>query len=220
MSDQKQFSLGFDQAIVNTGIGILSVDNTVNKLKYEHSELFSSKFTWGAKSDAYILLEQGAYLKKILNKWSEEGDIKSICIEGVAFGSPGGASSRGAIFGLFITTCLRYSDVLVVPPMSMKKFVTNDGHAKKDAIKAVIHPRYNLKDLKRKIWDDEHDALGLAEMGYYAWKIIYEGAGSIKKELQPYQLDVLWNETLNVNKLPKGLCNRVDEFYLRRVQSA
>jgi Holliday junction resolvasome RuvABC endonuclease subunit len=205
----KSLHLGFDQAIVNTGMAVLGWDGEGNKLEYVHSELFSSSHKWKSKSDAFILLEQGDFLKKTLKMYSKMAPIKSIAIEGVSFGSPGGASSRGSIWGLFVTTCLQYADVVVVPPKSLKMYVTGKGTADKKEIEKVITPKYELDKLERKIWDDEHDAIGLAEIGFWTWRIMDEGLKS-EFNLEPHQLEVIWNK-------PKGLVNRVDDFYLRKI---
>lgn len=213
----KSLHLGFDQAIVNTGISVMSYDGQSTYLDYLFSELFSSTFKWGQKSDSFILLEQAAHLKETLNKYSNIAPIKSISIEGVSFGSPGGASSRGAVWGLFVTTCLNYADVIVVAPKSLKLFSTGNGSADKKEMASVIYPKYNLESLDRKVWDDEIDAIGLSEVGFWASRIMDEGVSKIKDKLKPHELIVLWNEKLNTAKKPMGICNRLDDFYLRKI---
>lgn len=213
----KSFHIGFDQAIINTGAAVLERNKESDSLKYVHSELFSSQFKWRQKSDSFILLEQASFLKTFLKKYSDIGKINSIAIEGVSLGSPGGASSRGAIWGLFVTTCLQYADTVVVSPLSLKVFVADSGLAEKKDIQNIIIPKYGLDKLNRKIYDDETDALGLAETGFWAWRIMNEGIDKIEDKLKPHELKVLWNEKKNDKGLMKGICNRLDDLYLRRI---
>jgi hypothetical protein len=87
-------------------------------------------------------------------------------------------------------------------------------------MKDVIHPKYNLDSLNRKVWDDEHDALAIAEVGFWAWRGVNEGPEKIKPLLKPHELEVLYSEKRSTNGKPKGICLRPDDFYLRRIQSA
>lgn len=211
----KSYHLAFDQAIINTGCAVLSWDGVKDKLDYVESHLFSSSFKWGKQSDAFIILEQSKHLKELLELCSSRAPIESICMEGISFGSPGMASSRGAIWGLYVTTCMRYADTVLLPPRSLKLFSTGNGKAEKKDMLSAIHPKYKkLEKLDRKIWDDEYDALGLCEAGFWAWRIMNEGIDKIAPKLKPHELEVLWNLKISGNGKPKGICNRTDDFYL------
>jgi crossover junction endodeoxyribonuclease RuvC len=86
-----------------------------------------------------------------------------VVIEGLAFGANDpSAHERAALH--YIVRCNLWSDetrVLVVPPSTLKKFITGKGSAKKEMVILEVFKRWNVsaKD------NNEADAAGLAYLG-------------------------------------------------------
>lgn len=208
--------LGLDQAFANSGYAVLKWDGKSDRLKYVWSNTFHPSIKWGHKSDTIAFLEHLQYLNNFLRQHA----FKAIAMEGISFGSPGQASSRGGIWGLYSTSCIRYSDVITCAPRSLKLFVTGSGKAEKEDIRDVLVKKYKIEVTKKnKNNFDEYDAIGLAEVGFWSWRILNEGIDAIKPRLKPYELEVLWNlkTTGGKNPKPKGICNRIDDFYLKKI---
>lgn len=88
-----------------------------------------------------------------------------IVMEGYAMGIRGGRVFDIGELGHAIKQVLYNSGVetIIVPPTSMKKFVTGKGNAKKDQIQNSLLLDWDI-DITQ---EDEADACGLALYGYY-----------------------------------------------------
>jgi hypothetical protein len=214
---------GLDEAFANAGYSILGWDGHSDSLEYIWSKTYHPSFKWGHKSDALAFLDHSWELADFFATWNKpnEPHIQAVGMEGLAFGSPGQASSRGGIWGLYATTCMRHADTVICAPKSLKLFVTGDGKAEKEDIRDVLAKKYKIKITKKNAKTfDEWDAMGLAEVGYWAWRINTEGIDKIKSKLKPHELEVLWNLDKNTSGKPKGICNRPDDFYLKQLSGS
>jgi Holliday junction resolvasome RuvABC endonuclease subunit len=210
--------IGLDQAFANSGRAVLKWNIGKNKLEYIHSSTYHPSVVWGHQSDALGYLEHVGRLKEFLNKTSKEFDIKCICMEGISFGSPGQASTRGGIWALYSTRAIRYADVAICAPRSLKLFVTGSGTAEKEDIRDVLAPKYGITLTKENMKRfDDYDAIGLAEIAYWSWRIMREGIKNVRPMLKPHELEVLWTNEKNGSGKLKGICNRPDDFYLKKI---
>lgn len=216
------FHVGLDQSFASSGFALLGWDSETNKVSYEYSKLFHPSIKMHSKSDSVALVEHMGFLKHELNSVKEKGEIKSIGVEGIAFGARGATlGTLGAIWGIYTTISLGYADLIVIPPKSLKKYVTGSGNAEKEEVATVILKKYGLSEDDIETYD-QSDALSLAEVAMYAWRIRNFGITKVKKQLTPAQLEVLYSEEKikkkhkNSPEKQAGICHRLDDFYITK----
>jgi hypothetical protein len=205
------------------------------KIEYVDSGVFHPTIKWNVKSDAIAFLEHARHITNIVNRVKSLGVLAVTGIEGAAFSAPGGAATRGGIWGLYATKSVIESDLVVVTPTKLKLYLTNDGHAEKEAIRDAICAKY---DLPENYAFDQYDAIGLAHMAILSWILVkpsmHEDALKMKL-VTPEELKIFWDETEVVKfkkakkdkktgkKLPRvkkpggkayGICNRTDDTYI------
>lgn len=94
-----------------------------------------------------------------------------VVIEGAAFAAPGTAQHELAAIRLMVRHrlwCLKIPFAMV-PPATLKKYITGDGRATKPEMAACVARQYGWDPTEVKLSQgryDRVDALGLAAMGY------------------------------------------------------
>lgn len=97
-------------------------------------------------------------------KGRQEGDLMVVAIEGPAHEvdpSQRGTHARIGLFWILVHLLEKEALILIVPPSSLKRYVTGKGNAAKDLVLTTIvraHPGVGVID------NNEADALGLAAM--------------------------------------------------------
>ncbi|VVB50695.1 Uncharacterised protein [uncultured archaeon] len=229
----KTFHVGVDQAFRHSGYAILSWDAETKKTEFVDSGVFNSTLKMGSASDALTFLEHMSFIKTLVSKVKKLGETPTIAIEGVAIGAVGQATARGGIFAVYTLHATKNADLVVVSPKKLKSYWTDDGSAEKEDMAAIILPKYSLVESmakkyegknaedRKRMWD-EVDAIGIAEVGLNAWRVLTHGIDSVKGELTPNQQRILWSEEVvkkkNKSAAPKlfGICNRLDDFYIKK----
>lgn len=204
----------------------MSWDGKSNKLKYQDSQVFHPTIKFGHKNDSFAFLEHGFHFKKVLEVVKDT--VACVTLEGISYGSPGMIGTTGGVYGIYSTTALRYSDVVVCAPRSLKLWATGNGKAEKSDIEDAALLKYkddglvreyeNCSKEEKKLFNNRTDAIFLAEVGFWSWRIMNEGIDKIRPLLKPHELEVVWNEAVNAGKKPKGICNRQDDFYLKKIE--
>lgn len=89
-------------------------------------------------------------------------DVKAVALEGYAMGAKFGREMAGEIGGLTRILVMRElkRQALIVPPTSLKKFVTNSGKATKDDMIRMVDSKWAVHFKSH----DLADAFGLAQM--------------------------------------------------------
>lgn len=213
----KTYHLGIDEASANAGIALLSFDSDTGEIKYEKSYVFHPTIKLNTKSDAFILLEHQAHLKQLYLDLEKQGKtVYSTAFEGLAYAAKGFNTSKGAVWAVYALYCLGQSDSIVISPLQVKFFATGRGNADKKEMREYALDRFDLRKNytgRTKMKFDEADALVLAEAGLWAWRIMHEGE-KVAANLKDYQKEVLLTNKTNSKGKPKGICRRVDEFYM------
>lgn len=221
----RQLYLAFDEAYQNSGWAILSWDIQNGKPTYVDSGVWHPSLKMGMKGDSIAFLEHMAFIKRKIEEVRTLGDLKAIAIEGIAYGAPGQATARGGIFSLYATTPVQYADLVIIGPKKMKAYITGSGSAEKEEIEHIVCEKYGVKrEFKTKkaheMFLNETDAIALAEIGLYAWRVHTYGIEIIKKEMEPHQAKILWSTdiikpaTKTREAKHHGICNRLDDFYI------
>lgn len=210
-------------------MAVLEWDETTQKLVYETSFVFHPTIKLNQKSDAIALLDHQYHLKRFyVDRKTAGKPISSTGIEDRSFNSFGQAATRGEVWGVYSTLAVLNSDLIVISPLKLKKFATGDGHAEKEDVMDYVIKQYGLSDKlkgkgKNKFTFDESDAIVLAEVGFWAWKIMHEGEVAGAK-LTDYQKEVLLEKEPNRSGKRKkktkssGICHREDDFYIYKIQ--
>lgn len=217
--------VGYDQAFANSGRAILTYDSETKETEYVGSMVFHPSVKLGHYSDAIALLEHLKFIKDDLKLIEKNfAPIASIALEGVAVGAMGQAAARGGIFGIYSTFCATKSDLIIVSPKKLKSFVTGSGNAEKEEIAKVLFKKYGKDGLTEDEIDsyDETDAIALADVGLYCWRYMQGDKDVLTKVLTKEQQEIVWG-TAEVKKKHKsfpdkkfGICNRIDDFYIRK----
>lgn len=142
--------VGLDLSLTSTGVAIIHGDTiTVQRI--------TSKGSKGATTE-----QQTDRLLDIVERIVAvvpESDHTFIAIEGPSYGSTGSAAHiLGGLWWL-VRTYFRDSDVVIVPPGTVKKYATGKGNAGKDEVLAAVVRRYSTVEVRG---NDEADALVLA----------------------------------------------------------
>jgi len=130
--------LGIDQSYNSSGIVIFNDDDMI------HMECFKSNKELNRFGQAYEIAIHIAELVKTF-----EPDI--IAIEGLAFGMRGNVTRDLGGLQFVIVSHLQevmHREIQIIAPLTVKKFATGNGKAKKELMIESI-PDYNLKKLKK-----------------------------------------------------------------------
>lgn len=148
----EDFFVGIDLSLAGSGIVIIN----------ENGELVEQKLVVTYK-DCYLSPEQRVMdifdqTKFVVNITR----LKFVCIEGLSYMSVSQTLFErcGLLYMILIHLLKHEIDYLLIPPKTLKKFVTTDGNADKVFIRRVIKCRwgYDFED------DNIADAYGLARM--------------------------------------------------------
>lgn len=115
-------TVGIDQSYTSCGFVALDGDKILYAEAYGSDK--SSDIFWRSWT-------QTLYTNELINKWQP----KHIALEGLAFMRFGNATRDLAGLQFVLVTTLRYrrnQDVEVIAPLTLKKFATGSGKAKKD----------------------------------------------------------------------------------------
>lgn len=121
-------TVGIDQSYTSCGFVALDGDKVLYAEAYASDK--TSDIFWRSWT-------QMLYTIQLVNKWQP----KHIAMEGLAFMRFGNATRDLAGLQFVLVTSLRYQhhkDVEVVPPLTLKKFATGNGKAKKDDMVASL----------------------------------------------------------------------------------
>ena len=232
----RQFFIGFDEALANSGWCVMELMTDTGELVYVESGVFHPTIKWGWKSDCIIFLEHRYHIKTLLNRISAMGDILAIAMEGVAFSAPGQAASRGGVFALYSTMSVFYGDLITISPTSMKKFISGFGFAEKEDIKRDVRSMH--PEVPDELAFDIYDAVGLCEIGFLAYLITHGREEHVKSRIGPEKFLMLRNNNIvkktrkvkpgakksgkkskSKSSKPdkmKGICDRVDDLYIAK----
>lgn len=163
------YFIGIDPSLTNTGLSILEYEITHNEYGNNvlpRLSLFESKLIKTTPKESMehrlnYILNEVKFLTGILH-------CGGIYIEGLSF-----ASFRGKILELgalhYMIRSYLYTheiDFTIVPPKSLKKWVTGNGNAKKEMVMESTKNRWNIEFSN----DNLCDAHGLARMAFENWK--------------------------------------------------
>lgn len=143
--------LGIDQSLRSTGValidasGALSYQGTINPVKLK-----------GVERLAYI--RRG--LEEALNSVGAK-QVTYAAIEGYSYGSVGTLFELGEV-GAVVRLVLHDNRVpfVIAAPTQLKRFVSGDGQATKDRMRAAVADTWGITIVQ----DDECDAFGLAQL--------------------------------------------------------
>lgn len=116
--------LGIDQSYTSSGIVVLQGDTLI------HFSVFKTKKEEDVFLRSWNISEQ---IVAIINEYS----VDSVSIEGLAFGMMGNATRDLAGLQHMIVNKVRQitkKPIIIVPPLTLKKFATGDGKAKKKQV--------------------------------------------------------------------------------------
>lgn len=111
-----------------------------------------------------------------------------VLMEGYSFGSKVGREQAGELGGLvrMVIYDVTGSHPLVVPPPSLKKFVTGAGNAKKNVMLLHVHKRWGVEFSD----DNQADAFSLEKFGEaYLWH--QSGISPKGRGLPKYQIEAI-----------------------------
>lgn len=148
--------VGIDPSLTSTGICKLTPDG---------------RMRYGALKSSKKGIARLRALRDTIREHASEAAL--VVIEGYSFGSRGRATfSLGELGGVLRVMLAEIPvPVLVVPPQTLKKFITGKGNTNKTAVSLALMKRWGLEIEQ----EDEADAIGLALFGAYA-----EGADTPK----------------------------------------
>ena len=147
--------IGIDLSLCNTGIVLLDDDNVM----LEHSII--------SKPQGKRPIDELERLMSIVNQVEHvirKHEIKLAVVEGIAFGISR-TTSLSQLSGLnyMVRHMLHREEVdfLIVPPTTLKKFITGKGNSPKDVMLLETYKRY------KKAYTDNNlcDGFGLAKIG-------------------------------------------------------
>jgi len=148
----KEFFVGIDPSLTGNAVVIIN----------DKGELIQEKLISTYK-ECYLCPEQR--ILDIFNDVKFIANIRklhSVCIEGLSYmsASPTLFERCALLYSMTMFMFDRDIKYKVVPPMTLKKFVTDNGHAKKDQMMESIRTRWGI-DFKD---DNLADAYGLARL--------------------------------------------------------
>ncbi len=158
--------LGIDQSYNSSGIVVLSNENII------HSECFKSNKSFDRFGQAY---EIAMHISKVLDKY--EPDVVSI--EGLAFGMKGNVTrDLGGLQFVIISHLqeVKKQPVKIIAPLTVKKFATGNGRAKKNEMIECLPSNVSENFLALGV----KKTTGLADLADAYW--IAMKAGELHKE--------------------------------------
>jgi Holliday junction resolvasome RuvABC endonuclease subunit len=158
--------LGIDQSLRSSGVAVISEDQKVRHL----GRILPGKLT-GVVRLAYIR----DALREVL---AAEPEIRFAALEGYAYDVGAGRVFELGEVGSVVKLTLHDSGVpfIVVPPASLKQFVSGTGQAKKEQMREAVLKKWG-RDVAQ---DDECDALGLAQVA----RAFHLNKGTTRSELE------------------------------------
>lgn len=143
--------IGIDPSLRKTGVGILT-------------DTQETALTLKGKSQGIPRLVhiRNAFKEKCNLAIHQYGPIKHVCIEGAAYEAVNRADALGQLRGV-LSVCAHdfCSRITVIPPTLLKLYATGSGNANKEKMIRAAYVRW-----KKKLTDDEADALWLAHLAY------------------------------------------------------
>jgi len=141
--------IGIDQSLRSPGFAVIGADGP------------QSLFLEAAKTGSRRGAERLAFIRNTLAHLLERYRPLYAALEGYSIESQNRPFDLGEVGGA-VRLCLYDHGVpfVVVPPTSLKKFVTGNGQAKKDKVQEVIKQIWGLEIPQ----DDESDAYGLSHV--------------------------------------------------------
>ena len=150
MNQENRMYVGLDLSL--TGTGLIIIDNKANIIK---QELISTK---SSDTPEEILIQIANKLEFI----STIANLQSVYVEGLSFGSKGQAILELGALHYFIRIFLYKKKInyKIIPPGTLKKFVTEKGNAKKNLMLMKVFQKWG-----EEFSDDNLcDAYSLARM--------------------------------------------------------
>lgn len=115
-----------------------------------------------------------SFIERVILDLFDESKADSLIMEGYAMGARGRVFNLGELGGVIKLAAFAADiPVLVVPPSTLKKWVTGKGNAKKEVMIAAVKKKW----YKEVSSDDVADAVAL----YYFGELYYEHAGKRRK---------------------------------------
>lgn len=120
--------LGIDQSYTSSGIVVIEGDNLV------HVSVYKTPKT----EDVFLRSwEISEHILEVIKTYK----VDSVAIEGLAFGIRGNATRDLAGLQFSIVNKVRFiaqKPIVIIPPLTLKKFATRDGKAKKKDMMAAV----------------------------------------------------------------------------------
>ncbi len=120
--------LGIDQSYSSTGLVLIEDDKLVSFHKISSDK-------------TQDIFERCWYVVSQIRNYIKEHNPDHIAIEGLAFGMTGNATRDLAGLQFSIITATRYIDTVnidIITPLTLKKFATGNGKAKKEDMMAAV----------------------------------------------------------------------------------
>ncbi len=166
--------IGLDLSLTSTGVAVVHADG----------RLYSATAIKSKLADAPRLIDIRNNLYSILNKLSRKPTLA--VLEGYAFGSQARHEAAGELGGIIkVTLFLDGIPVAVVPPSTLKKFVTGKGNAQKDEMRLAVFKKWGQEFRT----NDEVDAFALAQVGVILER--HKQGIDVKPELLKYEWEAL-----------------------------
>lgn len=146
--------LGFDPSLTSSGYAYYGTDGTLHKGRIMSKKLRGAERLRWIREQYMIILE-------------EASGVDLVVYEGYAMGAKGQSFSIGELGGVLKTLTYELGiDMLVVPPMSLKKYAvgaTGKGNADKEQVMQAVKDTWGLEVTRH----DEADAFILLQMGLH-----------------------------------------------------
>jgi len=154
--DDNVFFVGIDLSFTGTGVVVLDGNATIVQ-----QELISTKSSQETEVRILEIFDKLSFVPEMCN-------LESVYIEGLSYASKGQAILELGALHYFIRIFLYQKTVnyKVIPPGTLKKFITGKGNAKKNLMLMKVYKRWGVE------FDDDNlcDAYSLARMSYEDFK--------------------------------------------------
>ena len=159
--------LGIDQSLRCSGVAVIGRDQEV---------AYIGTVTPGKLTGAPRL---GAIRLAIRDLCAAEPDIEFAALEGYSYGSGAGRTFELGEVGAVVKLTLWDAGIpfVVVPPASLKQFVSGNGSSDKERMRLAVLSKWGIDFADR---DDECDAYGLAHVA----RAVHMGVGKTRAELE------------------------------------
>lgn len=166
--------IGLDLSLTSTGVAVVHVDGG----------LYSAAAIKSKLADTPRLLDIRNNLYSILNKLPKKPTLA--VLEGYAFGSQARHEAAGELGGIIkVALFLEGIPIVIVPPMTLKKFVMGKGNAQKDEMRLAAFKKWGV-EFKT---NDEVDAFALAQLG--AILVRHKQGEDVRSSLAKYEWEAL-----------------------------